>query len=71
MNVVFLEEDQRKFIKGTLKGNFSPTELRRRSSENGVSMDHEKRLQMRIGMEENVKGDRNLDGDLYSEWFVE
>lgn len=26
MNVVFLEEDQRKFIKGNLKGNFSPTE---------------------------------------------
>lgn len=44
MNLVFPVKDKRKFIKGNLKGKFSPIGLRRGSSEDGFSMDHEKRM---------------------------
>lgn len=50
MNTVFPKEDKRKFIKENLKGNFSPVELRG-NSKDGFSMDHDERLQMRVGRE--------------------
>lgn len=65
MNGLFLEEDQRKFMKGNLKGNFSSVELKRGSSEMasygwGKECVHETRNEMECRK-------RSSDGDLYNE----
>lgn len=43
MNIVFLKEDKRKFIKENLKGNFLLVELRE-NSKDGFFMDYDERL---------------------------